>query len=106
MPGQLAVRLPWLGQVDEDDAIVGAVITPGRGLGLQICAEGVETAAQATRLRRLGRDQARGYFFARPLAPEAFAELLADTAPVILGESVRLSLLPMPARPRRVAAPD
>jgi diguanylate cyclase (GGDEF)-like protein/PAS domain S-box-containing protein len=70
-----------LGRSAEDDAIVGAVIALGHGLGLRICAEGVETADQAAHLRRLGCDLAQGYLFSRPLAPSALDELLAPATP-------------------------
>ena len=43
-------------------------------------AEGVEDADQAQRLAELGCSTAQGYHFARPMAPEALAELLAPVA--------------------------
>lgn len=50
----------------EDSTIVAAVIGMARGLGLDVTAEGVETARQAARLRALGCGYAQGYHFARP----------------------------------------
>jgi diguanylate cyclase (GGDEF)-like protein/PAS domain S-box-containing protein len=70
-----------LGRSAEDDAIVGAVIALGHGLGLRICGEGVETAAQAAQLRHLGCDLAQGYLFSRPLTPAALADLLTSVTP-------------------------
>jgi EAL domain-containing protein (putative c-di-GMP-specific phosphodiesterase class I) len=61
----------------EDSAIVSAVISMGRALGIAVVAEGVETAEQAVRLRNLGCPFAQGYHFARPADPAAVRDLLA-----------------------------
>jgi diguanylate cyclase (GGDEF)-like protein len=54
----------------EARAIVAAIITLGRALGLSITAEGVETAEQEEMLLLAGCDQLQGHFYARaqPLA--------------------------------------
>ncbi len=59
-----------LGQTGEDAAIVTAAIAFARALHLDVTAEGVETADQASSLRGLGCDRAQGFLFARPM-PEA-----------------------------------
>ena len=52
-------------------ALVASSINLAHSLGLRMVAEGVETAAAYTELRRLGCDQAQGYFMCRPVpAPE------------------------------------
>jgi EAL domain-containing protein (putative c-di-GMP-specific phosphodiesterase class I) len=51
--------------------IVRAIITLARGLGIAVTAEGVETAEQIAHLQMLKCDYAQGYFFSKPLAPEA-----------------------------------
>jgi EAL domain-containing protein (putative c-di-GMP-specific phosphodiesterase class I) len=61
----------------EDEAIVTAVLSMGRALGVHVVAEGVETEEQADRLRVLGCKLAQGYLFSRPVAPEAVRALLA-----------------------------
>ena len=61
----------------EDEAIVTAVLSMGRALGVHVVAEGVETEEQAARLRTLGCKLAQGYLFSRPVSPEAVRELLA-----------------------------
>ncbi len=48
--------------------IVQAVLALGHGMGLQVVAEGVETAAQHEYLSSLGCDVFQGYLFARPVA--------------------------------------
>ena len=57
--------------------IVATVVGLGRALALETVAEGVETPEQLATLRALGCHAAQGFLFARPLAPDAFAELLA-----------------------------
>jgi EAL domain-containing protein (putative c-di-GMP-specific phosphodiesterase class I) len=61
----------------EDEAIVTAVLSMGRALGVHVVAEGVETEEQAARLRTLGCTLAQGYLFSRPVEPGAVAALLA-----------------------------
>lgn len=62
---------------ESDVAIVRAIITLGHGLGLEILAEGVETADQAQHLRSEGCDFVQGYHFARPMPEADFVNLLA-----------------------------
>jgi EAL domain-containing protein (putative c-di-GMP-specific phosphodiesterase class I) len=60
-----------------DLAIIEAIITMGKALGIELCAEGIETAQQLAVLEGLGCDRAQGYLFAQPLEPD---ELLAYVA--------------------------
>jgi diguanylate cyclase (GGDEF)-like protein/PAS domain S-box-containing protein len=69
-----------LGSSSSDAAVVTAVLSLARSLGLKTVAEGVETADQLGRLGDLGCDVAQGYYFARPQAPGAIAELLRQAA--------------------------
>ena len=57
--------------------IVRSVIDLAHSLDLKLIAEGVESADQATALQGLGCDVGQGFWFARPEAPDAFAQLLA-----------------------------
>jgi len=50
-----------------DTAIATAIVTMGHGLGLNVIAEGVETAEQLAALEALGCDAVQGYFLSRPL---------------------------------------
>ncbi len=61
----------------EDLAIVQAVITLGRAFGMEVVAEGVETAEQLDLLRGLGCDYGQGYHFARPMPGGEASALLA-----------------------------
>ena len=65
-----------LGQDAEDTAIVRALISLAHALGLQVVAEGVETAAQVTQLQALRCAWAQGYHFARPLPADEVEHLL------------------------------
>ena len=67
-----------LGRDAGDAAIVAAVVRMAAALRLRVTAEGVETALQLSELRALGCDQAQGYYFARPMAPDDLATLLAE----------------------------
>lgn len=54
-------------QHDEDDcSIIRTVVAMGKGLGLNILAEGVENQTQLDFLCEIGCDQGQGFLFARP----------------------------------------
>jgi len=55
-----------------DLAIVQAVISMARALGLRVVAEGVESRAQLELLRRHGCDEAQGYVFSPAVDTDAF----------------------------------
>ena len=52
------------------NSLVQAIIAMGHSLGLQLVAEGVETAGQASILARMGCHYLQGFHIARPAAPE------------------------------------
>jgi diguanylate cyclase (GGDEF)-like protein/PAS domain S-box-containing protein len=58
------------------EEIVATLVSLAHTLDLTVTAEGVETAAQAERLRMLGCDAGQGWFFARPMSTERIAGLL------------------------------
>ena len=57
----------------ESAAIVRAILALAHGLGIATTAEGVESAAQAAVMRRLGCDQLQGFHFGRPVAARDLA---------------------------------
>jgi EAL domain-containing protein (putative c-di-GMP-specific phosphodiesterase class I) len=61
---------------NEDDRIVSAVVDLAANLGLRSIAEGIETNEQLDRLREIGCDEAQGYLFARPFAPEDVGDFI------------------------------
>lgn len=56
----------------EDEAIVLAIITLGKKMGLRIVAEGVENEQQRQLLIHLGCDSLQGYLLGRPVPAELF----------------------------------
>jgi len=67
-----------VGYETEDTAIIRAVTTLARNLGITVTAEGVETHEQLVQLRAVGCDQGQGYFFARPVSADRVPELLTS----------------------------
>lgn len=65
-------------QQHDSQAICGAMLALGRGLGIQVLAEGVETAAEYAWLRAQGCRFFQGYHFARPLPSADFLALLRN----------------------------
>ncbi len=55
-------------------AICKSLIELASGLGIEVLAEGAETAAEVGMMRSLGCGLYQGYHFARPLPPEKFLE--------------------------------
>jgi diguanylate cyclase (GGDEF)-like protein len=55
--------------------VVQSVIALGRGLGMEIVAEGVETEAEASIMRLMGVTELQGFYFSRPAPAEAIAGL-------------------------------
>jgi diguanylate cyclase (GGDEF)-like protein len=77
-----------------DERILATLVSLAHALGLTVTAEGVETAAQAERLRLLGCDAAQGWHFGRPSPPAAIAELVARP----VGAIGPVPVVPVPAR--------
>ncbi|WP_242037858.1 EAL domain-containing protein [Tolypothrix sp. FACHB-123] len=61
---------------NEDAAIVETVIVLSHALGMDVVAEGVETAEQKAKLKLLGCEYGQGYFFSKPLDSKSATALL------------------------------
>ncbi|MCX4170216.1 MULTISPECIES: putative bifunctional diguanylate cyclase/phosphodiesterase [Paraburkholderia] len=59
-------------------AITQAVVAMAHSLGMNVTAEGVETAEQAAFLRGIACDKQQGYFYSRPVGASAYARSLHD----------------------------
>jgi EAL domain-containing protein (putative c-di-GMP-specific phosphodiesterase class I) len=78
-----------LGQDDNADAIVAAILALAANLHLDVTAEGVETDAQLAHLRKNGCHYVQGFLLGRPteravppnIAPYRPAPQLAQTLP-------------------------
>jgi len=70
-----------LGSEQADEAICRSIIDVGHNLNMQIVGEGVETLLQREWLRNHYCDEIQGCFFARPMAAEVLAQLLAADRP-------------------------
>jgi PAS domain S-box-containing protein/diguanylate cyclase (GGDEF)-like protein len=59
-------------------SLTRAIITMAHGLQMQVLAEGVETEGQLSLLASHGCDQIQGYWFSRPVPPDAFELMLRE----------------------------
>jgi EAL domain-containing protein (putative c-di-GMP-specific phosphodiesterase class I) len=60
----------------EGELLIKATVDVARCFGLEVVAEGVETAAQQTRLIALGVSYMQGYLFGRPMPNAEFVAWL------------------------------
>jgi diguanylate cyclase (GGDEF)-like protein len=73
--------------------IIQSVVTLGRGLGMEIVAEGVETEAEASVMRLVGVTELQGFFFSRAVPADqvaalqgAFQKPKAETKPATVAD--------------------
>jgi len=59
-----------------NSAIVSTIVTLAHKLGVDVTAEGVETAEQLAQLRALNCEYGQGHFFSLPLDSEAAEALI------------------------------
>ena len=80
---QLKVDAIFLGAIHSPDApapVAEAIVAMGKGLGLEVLAEGVETEEQRAFVTRVGFDLAQGWAFGRPTAGVDYAGASSRTA--------------------------
>lgn len=77
---RIKIDRAFVRSVEENDtgAIVKAIVTLARALGLSVIAEGVETLPQQEFLLALGCVEAQGFRFSKPLDAESITRVLAD----------------------------
>ena len=63
---------------ENEGQVVETIMALARNMGLGAVAEGVETAGQLDRLRRLGSAAVQGFYFSVPLEPDAAAKMLEE----------------------------
>lgn len=64
----------------EQGKIVETILTLGDNLGIEVIAEGIETAEQLKKLRMIHCRRGQGYFFAKPMEGKALSSLLSSQA--------------------------
>ena len=87
----LKVDRSFVSALDEDvtrQGFVQAIVDLAHTLDVALVAEGMETAAETTELRRLGCRAGQGFHFAPPLEPAEVGELLVAGACASLDEAI------------------
>ncbi len=64
--------------LSDDAAIVAAIVSLGKNLGMKVVAEGVETPEQAAALHAQGCEYAQGFLYCRPIPSESVPDLLTN----------------------------
>ncbi len=78
---ELKIDRLFLRDLDADprvEAVVTAILGLGRGLGIRVVAEGVETQEQADRLLALGCERGQGWLLGRPMPADQARALIAE----------------------------
>jgi diguanylate cyclase (GGDEF)-like protein len=86
---RLKIDRSFVGSIEEAAdaaAIVHAVVSLGRGLGMKVTAEGVETAEQQLFLRAAGVHAMQGYRFGKPCPASEISRRLAKPKDDLRGE--------------------
>ena len=102
----LKIDLEFTNEIEtpEGEALFGGIVQLGRSLGLEIVAEGIERAVQRDLVTRSTCDKGQGYLFARPLAPEAIVDWVAEASVLEPDVLPRPRLVPDPRRKRVAVA--
>ncbi|HBW57504.1 MAG TPA: GGDEF domain-containing response regulator [Oscillatoriales bacterium UBA8482] len=78
----LKIDHSFIQELDEDPqqfGLVPVIINIAQKMGMNVIAEGIETAQQLKKLRQLNCDFGQGYFFSTPLNPEQAVKLLRSS---------------------------
>jgi len=71
-----------MGDAPNQGEIVRAIVSLAQNLGMEVTAEGVETADQAATLQGLNCTSAQGFLFSRPVPPEEAEQIIARGIPL------------------------
>ena len=63
---------------EEDRNVIRQLILLFHSIGVRVVCEGVETKEQLEIVTKLGADMMQGYYCARPMEPEAFADFISE----------------------------
>ena len=77
-----------IARVDISRTIVQSVVTIGRGLGMDIVAEGVETEFEAMIMTKLGCTELQGFYFSKPADADQMERFLKTFEPKCLPPSL------------------
>lgn len=75
----LKIDRTFVARLESGSALVSAIASLGQALGIEVAAEGIETAGQLARLREMGVRWGQGFLISRPV-PAADAEVLLSLA--------------------------
>ena len=70
-----------ISEIDTSRTIIKSVVSLGRGLGMSIIAEGVETEFEADMMTQFGCTELQGFYFSPPLSAEGMVEFLRSYRP-------------------------
>jgi EAL domain-containing protein (putative c-di-GMP-specific phosphodiesterase class I) len=82
----------------DEAALVRSIISLGQSLRLETVAEGIEQPGQLAELRSLGTRYGQGYFFAKPLEPDAICELVDRGLPATTAGTITATPTTGPSR--------
>ena len=63
---------------EDNRAIVQTIVQLAQNLKMKVIAEGIETAEQLSELAQMGCEFGQGYFFSKPLSPEAARQFIKE----------------------------
>lgn len=78
---EMKIDRSFISGIDKDErsrALVSAMVSVGRKLGLNVVAEGVEKESELAFLRKQGCPAVQGYYYSRPVSPEVLSSMVSN----------------------------